>query len=44
MIEWWTAIAAISIGVPIASIMRMHPILSGMFCMGLNLLFTHWGR
>jgi len=39
MNDWWPFISALSLGVPIAVVTRMPPLLSGVFCAGLNLLF-----
>ena len=43
MHEWWPVVSALCLGVPIAVVTRMPALLSGFFCLGLNVLFRFWG-
>lgn len=40
MNDWWTTIASVCIGVPLSLHFRFGGILTGMFCMGINIALT----
>ncbi len=42
MNEWFPCIASICLGGSISILTKMPPILSGMFCLGLNIIFTYF--
>lgn len=40
MTEWWPTIAAVLLGVPLSTHMRLNALGAGMLCAGLNILIT----